>query len=827
MYVGRMKLTRNKIRKIRKQQHQSVRKWKRARKSPRRKATTFRRSRSQQVVDMMDNSSPSPGYPLKLNNVFNKTLKRYIPLPVLSYMKDKYDKMKRMRRKQRREKMIGGGSLFEQLFSAASVAASAAASAAVGSNLVGARRAAGPGATPGAGAGATPGATGPGVAGATAAGAAGPGATAGADNNTPDSTSVGAGEKNTGFNLGPAIEGDIPISSVSFVLERTDDAQKLLTFLVNKCLPYYIQLELKPGKQFNKHDTDIFDLRRILCGKFATKKDFETDGKIPDKKRDLYFKAPDQIGIADGDTIGNEYPNDVFIYTGEKGTIDRSSTDKTIKVSITGNENNQVSVLDSNRLYKLTGDGPKSIDDFETVLAYGTKVVPSEFRLQVAPMSKDEFKKAAATSSSDGDKKKGKKVVTDDSNSYVVNLSVGCKVTSIQTLRKSLESMRVSLEDEDDDSKTAAMDILKMLTSLLQNPEFAKNEGFDDFKNKVFEFSYKIPGLERKYSLTQMMTFFNEKKNSLSPDLTKEFFKLLSLLGHGPAGENGACLAFDPPKLPLMFETIVDATTDGKVKEVTRLTNKGNITSIEGIFKDMEGDADKEKGDDETAATKKDEGATTKDGEGAVAVEGEGAGAAAEGEGAVAEGEGAGATAEGEGTGATAEGEGTDAGATNIAPSAGTSAKTNKNPVTKDDIKEIDAVNSRGDRWKAYLVKQFIFRDLQDMNLVHFMGWGKQSDEFIPEPEARSRILPRDEKTSTGQGITDKTIDDVLKLYKDVDMAKLESQAIAESEEYNKKQEEVSATSAIAMESRAAAAAAAAAAASAAATVAMAKGKRK
>ena len=111
-------------------------------------------------------------------------------------------------------------------------------------------------------------------------------------------------------------------------------------------------------------------------------------------------------------------------------------------------------------------------------------------------------------------------------------------------------------------------------------------------------------------------------------------------------------------------------------------------------------------------------------------------------------------------------------------------------------------------------MKQFIFRDLQDMNLVHFMGWGKQSDEFIPEPEAQSRILPRDETTLTGQGITDKTIDDVLKLYKDVDMAKLEGEAMAMAEEYKKNQEEVSATRA------AAAAAAAAASAAAAATVA-------
>ena len=282
MYVGRMKLTRNKIRKIRKQQHQSVRKWKRARKSPRRKAMTFRRSRSPLVE--MDNIAPSPGYPLKLNNVFNKTLKRYIPLPVLSYMKDKYDKMKRLRRKQRREKMIGGGK--NAAAAAVAVAAASAAAAAVGAAK----------------------------------------STIITDNNNntvadKDAPAPTDGEKKPGFNLGPEIEGDISIHSESFVLEKKGDAQKLLTFLVKNCLPYYIQLELKPGKQFNKHDTGIFDLRRILYGKFATKKDFETDGKIADKKHGMYFnapeqvEAPEQVGIADGDTMGNDHPNDVFIYT--------------------------------------------------------------------------------------------------------------------------------------------------------------------------------------------------------------------------------------------------------------------------------------------------------------------------------------------------------------------------------------------------------------------------------------------------------------------------------------------------------------------------------
>jgi hypothetical protein len=158
-------------------------------------------------------------------------------------------------------------------------------------------------------------------------------------------TSAGkdAGDNKSGSILGVEIPGDIPIKTHTIELKKNEDAQKLLTFLVNNGLPYYIQIEMKSdGKKFNRHDTEIFDLRRILFGKFATKKDFETDGKIPEKKRDLYFKAPDQVGIADGDTMGNEHPNDVFIYTGEKGTIDPTSTDNSIKITITGSKNGPV-----------------------------------------------------------------------------------------------------------------------------------------------------------------------------------------------------------------------------------------------------------------------------------------------------------------------------------------------------------------------------------------------------------------------------------------------------------------------------------------------------
>ena len=855
MYVGRMKLTRNKIRKIRKQQHQSVRKWKKARKSPRRRAVTFRRSRAP-MAEMVNSSSSSSvsssELPLKLKNIFNKTLKRYIPLPVLHYLKDKYDNMKRMRRKQRRAKMIGGGK--DDVVVAAAAAAAAAASAAS----------------------------------ASAASAAAAKSTILTDNNTDnatvnaiatdndknketandttdndkdatdknketakdttdndkdketakdtakdttdndkDATATDGAKKNSN-NLGRDIPGDISIHSETFVLEKNEDAQKLLTFLVNNGLPYYIQLELKDdGKKFNKHDTDIFDLRRILCGKFATEKDFKTEGKIDDNKLDLYFKAPDQIGIADGDTMGNEYPDDVFIYTGEKGMVDRGSTDKSIKIAITGNENNLITVVDSRRLYKLLEDGPKTIDNFEMVLAFGEKVDPSEFRLQVAPISDDDFKKAAAIeASSDGAKKKGKKVVVDDTNSYVVNLSAGCKVTSIQTLRKTLEIVRVNLEEDDEDiSKTKAMGVFKMLLEILNNPELAKNEGFDDFIKSVGDFTYKIPGLERRYGFTQLAIFFTQKKDDVPPDLVKIFGQLLTLLGKGPMGENGACAAFDTPGLPLKFETLVTPMADGKVKEVTRLTNKGNITSIEGILEGLQGASAKAEGTDEAkkegAEGAKKEGADEAKKEGADEAKKEGA-EGAEGDAAKAEGDAvkvegakdgdeakddAAVKAEGEeAKGAEAETEAATAAAT---------ANTNTRPLTKEDIEEIDAIDSFGLRYKAYLIRRFKFKDEPDVNMVHFMGWGTETDEFISATEEQKRILPRDEKSKTGQGQLDKTIDDVMKLYKNVDMTKMESKAMEKSAEM--KERNAPAAPAASAPAAPAAAAAAAAAASAAA----------
>jgi len=86
-----MKLSRNKIRKIRKQQHQSARKWKKNYKSGRR--TTFRQSRRQ--IDSGDKHSS------KLDSVIRRTLKKYISPLKLNELKEEYKRLRRQRRKQR------------------------------------------------------------------------------------------------------------------------------------------------------------------------------------------------------------------------------------------------------------------------------------------------------------------------------------------------------------------------------------------------------------------------------------------------------------------------------------------------------------------------------------------------------------------------------------------------------------------------------------------------------------------------------------------------------------------------------------------------------
>jgi hypothetical protein len=76
------------------------------------------------------------------------------------------------------------------------------------------------------------------------------------------------------------------------------------------------------------------------------------------------------------------------------------------------------------------------------------------------------------------------------------------------------------------------------------------------------------------------------------------------------------------------------------------------------------------------------------------------------------------------------------------------------------------------------------------MNLVHFMGWGKGYDEYIPESEASTRIFDKGKYNKKPDPITgqdkerDDTLDKVMKLYENEDMAKLEEKARTAAQEY-------------------------------------------
>ena len=749
-----MKLTRNRIRKIRKQQHQSVRKWKKARKSAqRRQRHTFRRTREDE--DRVVTGSRTTLYPAKLGNVLNKTLKKYIPADVLTYLKEKYDNMRRLRRRQRRKnKMMMGGADATQTPTSNPVVASDAKPAAEPVKPTDSASKTSPDSTK-------------------------PAAT------TPPRTSP------KGLNL-PDIPGDIPIRKVEYELKDEKETYHLLEFLVNSGLPYYIQIDMKSGdKKFTKRDSDIFDLIRILYGKFAPIKELESGGKIPEEKRTMYFTAPNQVGIADGDTLGNEYPDKVFIFTKEKGQIDRESKELEggvydIKLK-TGNDT--VTLSNANRLYKLSENGsPSLIEEVETIRSFGNDIHPSEFRIQVVPMSDDDFKKAVEVSSGEGaGSKPGKKVVTDDANSYVVNLSVGCKITSIQTLRKTLEMVRVSLENEDDDTKTTALDVFKMLNEMLEDPEFMKNEGYAEFKKKVFAYKYKIPGSERNYGFTQLGAFFEGAGDDVSRALTDEYMKLLALLGQGPAGENGACLAFNTPGVPLRLKTVVTPLANGETFEQTTLENETDITGVARFLKEL-GDASSAKkgaeGEDEGAKDGAEEGA--KDGETSEATAGTQAEEAKEGE-----------------TPSTSEAEA--------------------------DIKEVDALDSKGNKYKAYVIKRFTFPDIQNQEMihVHFMGWNEIYDEFIPASEESKRIFPRDSASLTGQNSRlDDTIDKIKAIYTKEVMAKKEEKAKEKARELLDTAAPPSAN-ANSTAAAAAAAAAATAAAMAAASVAQSLVKKK
>ena len=599
-----MKLTRNKIRKIRKQQHQSVRKWKKQHRPSAARRTTFRQSRRQNMIGVMTK------YPSKLNSVVNRTLKKYIPLPELEQIKEKFKKMRRMRRKQ--YQMTGGtkegadtveatlappanafsqdnmNAIIQTVVTAAVTAALKSSSEKGKSETINDDRSK---AVTGVTAGADPVKETAGQS-SNEEGAATVKNEEGAASTT-DASTAAATETNNGkkqpFSLGPEIKGDISIGIEKHECKNQNEVWKLVQFLIRKGLPFYIQIELKSGdKPLNKNDTNIFDLRRILYGKFT-----QDIKKIPGNKQQLYIKAKETVGIANGDTFGVEQPGQ-YIYTGEKGQILEGSTDTSIKARIIQEDKNAApSILtDSRRLYKIKGRDtdvrPASIDTVAFLQKIDSKnrIDTSEFRLQIAPMTPEELNKDAENVAA-GNNNPEVKVVVDESNTYVVNLDVGCKITSIQTLKKSLERARASLENEKDTSKQSAMDILKMLNALMQNPEFAKNAGYADFKDMIYGFSYKIRGSERKFGFAQMQTFFDDKKDILPPGLSKEFLKLMKLLGHGPNGSNGECERFDGTSQSVYeLSRIQTFEEDGKI--VTKKTDTlDNASTVSGFGKQL------------------------------------------------------------------------------------------------------------------------------------------------------------------------------------------------------------------------------------------------
>ena len=525
-----MKLSRNKIKKIRKQQHQSVRKWKKQYKSSARRST-FRQSRRQNLMGVITKYSP------KLNNVMNRTLKKYISESKLKEVKELYKRLRRQRRKQKRYNMKGG------MVNTPTTANTAA--------------------------------------------------------RTSNPSNTG---KNQPFSLGISIKGDISIGTETHECKTQNETYKLVQFLIEKGLPYYLQIELKSGeKPLNKNDTNIFDLRRILYGRFA-----QDIKNIAENKRQLYLEQNETVGVANGSILGDEQSG-FFIYTGEKGQILPASSDTAINVRLLQDDHNaqpMPPLTDSTRLYKLKGKGPDvkpaAIDSmkFLSKIDSTNKIETSEFRLQVAPMTEDELNKDAQNIAS-GNNDPEVKVVVDESNTYVVNLSIGCRITSIQTLKKSLEKARSSLENEKDQSKQSAMDIFKKINALLQNPEFMKSDGYGDFKESVFGFSYKIRGSERKYGFTQIQTFFEDKKDNIPKHVIKEFFKTMDLLGHGPGGSNGDCLRFDGAS-PSLYELSRIQTFEQDGKIVTKKTETlDSASNLNGFMKQLSKVGEMNKGKEE------------------------------------------------------------------------------------------------------------------------------------------------------------------------------------------------------------------------------------
>ena len=834
-----MKLTRNKIRKIHRQQNQSVRKWKNIQHRKKAKRyNTFRRSSSVSLskskLGFVEGArrAHNESSPAKLSHVLNKTLKNYIPSPVLMYLKQKYNDMNRAKRHAK--KMKGGGFIRNIVSKGAATAAAAAAAAAeiiLSKKPKEAEEPAADAAAPEepaadsapeepaaaaseeADAAAAPeeadAAAAPEESDAAAApeeaepaAAADDAAAADADDAKPKNGPVSKAK----FNLGPEITGDISIHAESFTL-KSKEAYHFIDFLITSGKPYYIQIKPKVGDKtlLNISDTDIFELRRILYGNFATKQKYEVkDGadKIPDDKLALYFKSPDVIGIAGGDSISIDGNGNIMIYTGETAQVMSDSTDKIIKLEVQGNKK-QVTVTDSKRLYKLGGNGqaPATIKTVEMRQTFGNNITEDEFRAQISPVTELTLKSASGAKSDDKEE-----VFSDESNTYIVNFSDGSEVTAIQTLRKALEVARKNIVDEENDDKSAALGIMTLLYGILSNPEFVKSGGYDDFKESVFNFSYKIPGMENKYGFAQMKTYFEENGDDMSPGLVKEFWRVMTLLGHGPGGENSACLAFEKPGLSVKVMTTLTPMVDGTTKQTSEIFNDGTVPTIATLLEkglgaanaeeekeDKEKKKDGEEGGEEGAGGEGEEGGEG-EGEGeAAGAEGEGEAAVEAGEAAAGEGEAAAeaagaeaeagtaaeaaAGAEGEAAAEGAEAEGAkkeEAAATAPGATAATAAAAAAAAAAAEiilasknvQIEKVDIKRVWGEWQKGYIVKRYKFDNLPPMLLVHYMGELLSEDEFIPASKESEKIRPRTETSIVGGvGIADQDPESLMSFY--------------------------------------------------------------
>jgi len=240
--------------------------------------------------------------------------------------------------------------------------------------------------------------------------------------------------------------------------------------------------------------------------------------------------------------------------------------------------------------------------------------------------------------------------------------------------------------------------------------------------------------------------------------LSKAFFKVITLLGHGPGGENGACLAFDSPKLPVRFETLVEPLADGSVKEVTTITNAKTIPHIAKLLESLQGDEgkkvenDEEKKKDEKQGKDEAEGDDDKDGQGEVKGQ--------EGEGQEVKGQ--------EDEGQEVKGPGVEGQEVKGPGVKGQESESGEEDSftslpTADEVKEIDADDSFSNKYKAYIIKEYPFPGLPPMALIHFMGWGVDRDEILPMDSPR--IKPRTALSRTGQFTGDKTPAEVVALY--------------------------------------------------------------